>query len=262
MLAAAGEDVNGSGLDLSASDQLMQPMEDGSRPAGGAVATAGTAATASYGDMTHAELVEVVNRHEAALERAVEESRRMHAQLRAQETQMATRIAEAAAMAAAEKERAAWHLVALEQEQAKVTRLQIQVKDLELQLHSRKQAEEDVTGQVGKDRQAPPPTATDPHPEVNDDVPGWRTLASNLADTIDIARALPPKQGKQGGGGETLLSYASCQFGSEKKLFVDLKQNDRGRFIKLAVAADGSRQHVFLPADSWSHLLQMIQTHS
>jgi hypothetical protein len=110
----------------------------------------------------------------------------------------------------------------------------------------------------------------------------------HLADTISIARALPHKHGKHtqqgtvnradsgggggGGGGsgsqatgsatETLVAYASCQFDAGKKIFADLKQNEKGRFIKLSVAADGGRQHIFLPVDSWSHIVDMIQAHS
>jgi hypothetical protein len=235
-----------------------------------------TAGTAAYGDMTHDELVEVATRHEAALERMAEESRRVHAQMRAQETKMAARIAEAAAMASAEKERAAWHAGRLEEEQAKVARLQSQVNDLELQLqlHTRQQAES-TRDQEGQGRQTLPELDS----EVDDDVPSWRTRASSMANTIDIGRPLPSKQGKQGTraagsaggqqagqpratGTEMLIAYASCQFDSEKKLFADLKRNDKGRYIKLAVAADGSRQHVILPADSWNHLSQMIDAHS
>ena len=188
---------------------------------------------------------------------------------------MAASIAEAAARAAVEKERAAWHAGRLDEEQAKVARLQSQVKDLELQLQLCRQQQTD--GAMGRAGHAEPEPEPEPEPTMVDAAPSWRTYASNLADTIDIGRGLPNKQVKQGnptgsGGGEqgqprptskeTLIAYVSCQFGSDKKLFADLKQNDRGRFIKLAVAADGKRQHVFLPLDAWSYLTQMIQAHN
>ena len=241
----------------------------------------GAVATGSYSALSHAELVEAATRHESAMECLVEESRRAQAQMRAQETQMAASIAEAVARAAVEKERAAWHAGRLDEEQAKVARLQSQVKDLELQLQlCRQQQAEGAMARAGKaqlELDSEPEPEPEPEPAMVDAVPSWRTYASNLADTIDIARALPNKQMKQGnqaGSGdgeqrqprptskETLIAYASCQFGSDKKLFADLKQNDRGRFIKLAVAADGKRQHVFLPLDAWSHLTQMIQAHN
>lgn len=274
---------------------------------GGCAVAASTAGKSPYSELSHEELVEATIRHDAARQRLAEEARRTQAQIRARETQVAASLAEAVAVAATEKERAAWYAGQLQDEQAKVARLQSQVKHLELQLQHQKQRQEDATnGGKGADTQVLAPVAgpepepkTEPQPvpaperEIGstadtdvetggalEEVPRWRTCASHLADTINIARALS-KQSKQvshagaGAGDEQsgqarlvakdkLIAYTSCQFGtrSEKKLFADLKQNEKGAYIKLSVVADGNRKNVFLPADSWSHVTRMMQAHS
>ena len=83
-----------------------------------------------------------------------------------------------------------------------------------------------------------------------------------------MGRGFPSNKQSQSRGGasksmpsDALLAYASAEFSPGKKLFADMRQNEKGQFLKLSVAAEGARQHIFLPLDSWTHIVQMIQDH-
>lgn len=209
------------------------------------------------------------------------EAQRKQAAMVARETELAAAAAKSAAevvaherragealeQLAAQAERVAWQTERMEREQSRAAMLQKQLQEVEKQLQQAQKVQstksvaeaDDAGGKVAAD------SARQPQPRSHPRLQSWRVQGGQLAGAMRIGRGFPSNKQSRGGASlpsDALLAYANAEFAPGKKLFADMRQNEKGQFLKLSVAAEGARQHIFLPFDSWTHIVKMIQEHN